>query len=514
MKPVLKWMNRVISAIIATTLIQINIPVADAEQSAIGWKDIAVSNELSLGTKNDGTVWAWGATNFQGQFGNGERGFEAGNTYFPVQVKGLTEVIGVHTGSKYGAAIKNDGTVWAWGNIPEKMIDPSFIHEQESKPYVWNRSYPGKVHALSQIVGLGGITKNLAIKSDGTLWRWGELDLSSNNYITYQLNFKNVTSVASNGSGDFVVLEKDGTVWTIDRQYQDSIQIEGLSDITAVALSNSRVYALQSNGSVWESGLVKGRVNSTPPRVIKGISNVVDIQATLGGPLLLKKNGTVWTSGSNTAGELGIGTYGSSEDLVKVRGLTDIVKIAASGDGWRAMAIREDGTLWSWGAGPVGDGTKWNRLEPVWIPSSSAEEPPAPGDFIGVKLNGVIVDLVHPPVFHNETIMVPVNALSELWVDARIEREPDTYTVTILIDQSVTVFTPGSSEAYINGTSIHLDTPPVVMNDTIFVPLTIIAESFGMELEWNDDTRTVSIFNVEYKPIAQERIFEKNKTNN
>jgi alpha-tubulin suppressor-like RCC1 family protein len=44
-------------------LVSSSIPIAKAEQSLVGWKDIAVGGELSLGIKNDGTVWAWGENN-------------------------------------------------------------------------------------------------------------------------------------------------------------------------------------------------------------------------------------------------------------------------------------------------------------------------------------------------------------------------------------------------------------------------------------------------------------------
>lgn len=60
--------------------------------------------------KNDGTVWAWGNNN-QGQLGDGTT--VQRNT--PVQVSGLNNVINFSGGLYYNTALKNDGTVWTWG---------------------------------------------------------------------------------------------------------------------------------------------------------------------------------------------------------------------------------------------------------------------------------------------------------------------------------------------------------------------------------------------------------------
>jgi alpha-tubulin suppressor-like RCC1 family protein len=73
----------------------------------------------SLALKEDGTVWAWGI-NCHGQFGNGTYN----DSNIPVQVIGLTGIIAIDCGfySEYSIALKNDGTVWAWGLNSEGML--------------------------------------------------------------------------------------------------------------------------------------------------------------------------------------------------------------------------------------------------------------------------------------------------------------------------------------------------------------------------------------------------------
>jgi len=64
---------------------------------------------FSLALKNDGTVWAWGF-NSEGELGNGNNT----GSNVPVQVSALTSVIAIAAGG-HSLALKNDGTVWTWG---------------------------------------------------------------------------------------------------------------------------------------------------------------------------------------------------------------------------------------------------------------------------------------------------------------------------------------------------------------------------------------------------------------
>ncbi|HEY6009099.1 MAG TPA: hypothetical protein VIU40_12310, partial [Geobacteraceae bacterium] len=58
-----------------------------------------------------GTVWTWGENSF-GQLGDG--GTTAEN-HTPAQVAGLAGMIAVAAGDDHTVALRNDGTIWAWG---------------------------------------------------------------------------------------------------------------------------------------------------------------------------------------------------------------------------------------------------------------------------------------------------------------------------------------------------------------------------------------------------------------
>jgi len=74
-------------------------------------KIIEAGNEFSFAIKNDSTVWAWG-NNTSGQIGDGSSSYEI---LTPVQVVGLSNIIAISAGGGHSLALKNDGTVWAWG---------------------------------------------------------------------------------------------------------------------------------------------------------------------------------------------------------------------------------------------------------------------------------------------------------------------------------------------------------------------------------------------------------------
>ena len=75
------------------------------------WKQLSIGYLTTAAIKTDGTLWIWGWNNY-GQLGNGT----SGNFYMsPIQVGSLTNWKQVSCGSYCTAAIKTDGTLWAWG---------------------------------------------------------------------------------------------------------------------------------------------------------------------------------------------------------------------------------------------------------------------------------------------------------------------------------------------------------------------------------------------------------------
>lgn len=99
--------------------------------------------------------------------------------------------------------------------------------------------------------------------------------------------------------------------------------------------------------------------------------------------LALKEDGSVWSWGKNQYGQLGDGTTTTRLSPVAVSGLTDVVAVAAGG--YHSLALKADGTVWSWGrndSGQIGDGTSGtNRLAPVQVSGLTGVSSIAAGSF-------------------------------------------------------------------------------------------------------------------------------------
>ncbi|MGI8826743.1 MAG: RCC1 domain-containing protein [Chloroflexota bacterium] len=238
---------------------------------------IAAGDLHSLALKSDGTVWAWGY-NIYGQIGNGASG---DNVLSPTKVRGLSGVVAISAGpqSDTSYAAKSDGTVWAWGFDGVGDLGNG---TSDDSPH----STPVKVSNLTGVVALGGGTFHaLALRSDGTVWAWGRNDFSQlgakttsfcSSYPSFPCStvpikvsgLSGVTAVA--GGGEFsLALKSDGTVWGWGNNAYGQLAngnttpVYGgvkeptkahLSSITAIAAGGNHSLALKSDGVVWGAG--------------------------------------------------------------------------------------------------------------------------------------------------------------------------------------------------------------------------------------------------------------------
>jgi alpha-tubulin suppressor-like RCC1 family protein len=113
--------------------------------------------------KTDGTLWTWGL--------NGSGSLGQNNTTrrsSPTQVGALTNWSSASMGDSCCIAIKTDGTLWSWGNAYTGRLGQNDIVSKSS---------PVQVGALTTWASASAGKKNgthvTAIKTDGTLWSWG-----------------------------------------------------------------------------------------------------------------------------------------------------------------------------------------------------------------------------------------------------------------------------------------------------------------------------------------------------
>jgi alpha-tubulin suppressor-like RCC1 family protein len=262
-----------------------------------------------LALKNDGTVWAWGR-NDSGQLGDGTKT----DRFAPVPVVGLTAITRILAGNSVSIALKSDGTVWVWGFTccggagngvyPSNPEDPENVHV-----------IPTQVHNLDQVIAIAaGASHFMALRADGTVWTWGR------------------DGSGQNGLGTFI-----GPALPV--------QIPGLDQVVAI----------EARGDDFS--------------------------------LALKADGTVWAWGNNVLGQLGVNGITYSTVPIQVPGVTEVAAISA---GFRhVLALRRDGTVYAWGwnaNGQLGDGTLQDRSTPRLVlgPGGSGQLnllQPAPTNF-------------------------------------------------------------------------------------------------------------------------------------
>ena len=147
----------------------------------------------------------------------------------------------------------------------------------------------------------------------------------------------------------------------------------GAQAVTNVAGGYAHSLFLKSDGSLWAMGdnqygeLGDGTYITTnrPEQIVA--SGVTGIAAGFEDSLFLKTNGSLWAMGYNVYGELGDGTYNNTnfpEQIVA----SNVTAIAAGGA--YSLFLKSDGSLWAMGLnsnGQLGDGTYNNTNQPEQI---------------------------------------------------------------------------------------------------------------------------------------------------
>jgi hypothetical protein len=201
--------------------------------SGSGWstnpKHITVSGVCQFAIKQDGTLWAWG-----GNYGWGVLGLNnTGNRSSPVQLPG-TDWSSITSGWAQGYAVKTDGSLWGWGE--------NQYSSQLPEPMSGNTSSPRQVTAgagtwsqVNQGVGARETGGGAAIGADGTLWCWGENDygeIGNNTSTDVGATLTQVPGTTwrtvQGGANMTVATKTDNTFWAWGRNEYGKL---GLNDV-------------------------------------------------------------------------------------------------------------------------------------------------------------------------------------------------------------------------------------------------------------------------------------------
>lgn len=117
---------------------------------------------------------------------------------------------------------------------------------------------------------------------------------------------------------------------------------------------------------------------------------------------------------------------------------------------------------------------------------------------VGVKalVNGVEPKMDVPPVIDNGRTLVPFRALAEA-LDAEVEWNAETKTVTVTKDGAKVVLTIDSMVATVDGKEYKLDVPAKVVKGRTVVPLRFLSQGLKAKVLWEQETQTAIVIDDE-----------------
>ena len=162
--------------------------------------------------------------------------------------------------------------------------------------------------------------------------------------------------------------------------YESPIAVGALATWRSIDSGKGFNLATKSDGTLWAWGQNNvgqlGLGNTTyysSPKQVGALTTWLTISASYTSSFVIKTDGTLWSWGGNTAGQLGLGNTTSYSSPKQVGVLTNWLKIGtgtAGGSFGITLAIKTDGTLWSWGGnaqGQLGLGSTSNYSSPMQV---------------------------------------------------------------------------------------------------------------------------------------------------
>lgn len=335
----------------------------------INWRQVSGGVGICAGIKVDGTLWVWGNNNY-GQLGINDTiarstpvtTFAGGNNWKQVGCGGAYNI----------AAIKTDGTLWVWG---------SNVYSQLGTNDTANRTTPTTTFAggnnWNQVAGGGsnavGMGNFAAIKTDGSLWVWG--NNSSGQLGTNDLITKSTPVTTFAGGNNWLqvdcsfrsfhtgAVKTDGTLWvwgansvnqlgdtTTTGRSTPITTFAGGVDWTQVACGQFHTAGVKNSGTLYTWGRgsygqlgnnILGSSAATPITTFSGGTNWKQVTCGYRHTAAVKTDGTLWAWGDNSYGQLGINVSGAGQYLTPVTTF-------AGGTNWKQVSRGE-------GSGQDGD---------------------------------------------------------------------------------------------------------------------------------------------------------------
>ncbi|MCL2838535.1 MAG: hypothetical protein FWE04_05675 [Oscillospiraceae bacterium] len=305
------------------------------------WIWVSAGGHHSLAVLNDGTLWSWGY-NGQNQLGR------SGDNTVPMQVGSDTNWIAVAAGSVHSLALKSDGSLWSWGYNGQGQLGRSgdnTVPMQVGTDYNWESVAGGGFWSGYAPGYDGGHT--LAIKQDGSLWAWGfnasgqlgQQNSTSNLSVPTQVGTYNdwvsVSAGCYHSAGirgtrnGATISDHSGSLWTWggNGQYQlgngntsnstvpvqigagsNWIDVSGAQTHTMAVTADGHLYGWGTDTEGWCGlGATNSNVTYTTPQQVNNDTNWIKVSAGWYHSAAVKADGSLWMMGSNGVLQIGNG---------------------------------------------------------------------------------------------------------------------------------------------------------------------------------------------------------------
>lgn len=340
------------------------------------WKTVSPGADFCIALKQDGTLWSWG-NNSDGQLGIGV----ADNKQVPTRIGEDADWESVSAGYGFAVALKTNGTLWVWGrndfglgNGATTANSPSQIGTSSD----WTFISAGGAHTL-------------AIKNNGTLWGWGRNDFGqlgngtfSHTNIPIQVGTDSDWETAATGTFHSLAVKTNHTLWSWGYNFHGQLG-QGTAGFGTEVNTPTPISTLPAN--TWKCIASGGRHS-----------------------MAITEEGSLWVWGNNNNHALGIDDGSFYKSLpARIDNATNWKTIAGGID--HTLAVKADNTLWGWGEntdGQLGDGSNLDRALPVQI---------------GTTDNWLLADggLQHSVFFNGDTVLTSGdNQFGELGIDSLV----------------------------------------------------------------------------------------------
>lgn len=292
----------------------------------------------------DGTVWAWGLK------GETDGRARPKDLYGPKKLSGVCATKSLTTNFYSTYAVCRSGSVYAWGLNTDGQLGDGTTKDRKTPRKIAGLTKVKKVYAQGWSV--------FAIRSGGSVMSWGAgddggLGIGKAGIRTRPKSvtaLKNVTSITG-GFGTYLGVRSNGTVLSWGGKSKPK-RIAGLTGITKVKMSDDTNYALRKDGTVWVWGgadsnrygqLGKGtrdRKSHRTPSKVPGLTKVKDVQAGFYYAMALRTDGTLWSWGSDanplngkSTGDGALGVCGKTQlsKPARIPGVRDVTRFVTGG---------------------------------------------------------------------------------------------------------------------------------------------------------------------------------------